>query len=125
LFLLGVDHINFHFSLIGADTICLASASGTTYNSDVTIGDLGKLYIYGIILLASLVAGRGDPSVLLVQCSRECTPSDLSTGISNLLQPAQEKVVLSQLSTYLVSWDTIPWLLDAVFNRIPGQLGHM
>jgi hypothetical protein len=35
--------------LIGAATTCLASASGTTYNSDVTIGDLGKLYIYDII----------------------------------------------------------------------------
>jgi hypothetical protein len=30
--------------------------------------------------------------------------SYLSTGISNLLQPAQEKVVLGQLSGYLASW---------------------
>ncbi len=36
--------------------------------------------------------------------SRECTPSDLSTGISNLLQPAQAEVVLGQLSTDLASW---------------------
>ncbi len=41
-----------------------------------------------IFLLASLVAGR-KPSGLLVQISWECTPPYLSTGISNLLQPAQ------------------------------------
>jgi hypothetical protein len=29
---------------------------------------------------------------------------DLSTGISNLLQPAKAEVVLGQLSTYLASW---------------------
>jgi hypothetical protein len=58
-----------------------------------------------IFLLASLVA-VGDPSVLLVQISRECTPPYLSTGISNLLQPAQAEVVLGQLSTYLASWST-------------------
>jgi hypothetical protein len=39
-----------------------------------------------------------------VQISRECTPSYLSTGISNLLQLAQAEVVLGQLSTYLASW---------------------
>jgi hypothetical protein len=39
-----------------------------------------------------------------VQISRECTPSDLSTGISNLFQPAQAEVVLGQRSTYLASW---------------------
>ncbi len=39
-----------------------------------------------------------------MQISRECTPSDLSTGISNLLQPAQAEVVLGQLSTYVASW---------------------
>ncbi len=38
------------------------------------------------------------------QKNRECTPPYLSTGISNLLQPAQAEVVLGQLSTYLVSW---------------------
>jgi hypothetical protein len=32
------------------------------------------------------------------------TLSDLTTGISNLLQPAQAEVVLGQLSTYLASW---------------------
>jgi hypothetical protein len=43
--------------------------------------------------------------VLLVQISRECTPPYLSTGISNLLQPAQAaEVVLGQLSIYLASW---------------------
>jgi hypothetical protein len=42
-----------------------------------------------------------DPSKLLMQNSRECTPSYLSTGISNLLQPAQADVVLGQLSRYL------------------------
>jgi hypothetical protein len=57
-----------------------------------------------ISLLASLVAGRR----LLVQNSRECTPPYLSTGISNLLQPAQLEVVLGQLSTYLASWFTPP-----------------
>jgi hypothetical protein len=39
-----------------------------------------------------------------VQSSREYTPFILSTGISNLLQPAQAEVVLGQLSTYLASW---------------------
>jgi hypothetical protein len=39
-----------------------------------------------------------------VQISRECTPPYLSTGISNLLQPAQAEVVLGQRSTYLASW---------------------
>jgi hypothetical protein len=43
-------------------------------------------------------------TVLLVQCSRKCTPAYLSTGISNLLQLAQPEVVLGQLSTYLASW---------------------
>jgi hypothetical protein len=36
--------------------------------------------------------------------SRECTPPYLSTGISNLLQPAQAEVVLGHISTYLASW---------------------
>jgi hypothetical protein len=39
-----------------------------------------------------------------VQSSRVCTSSYLSTGVSNLLQPAQAEVVLGQLSTYLASW---------------------
>jgi hypothetical protein len=52
-----------------------------------------------IFLLASLMAGR-RPTVILVQSSRECTLPCLSTGISNLLQPAQAEVVLGQLSTY-------------------------
>jgi hypothetical protein len=30
-----------------------------------------------------------------------CIPSDLSIGISNLLQPAQAEVVLGQFSAYL------------------------
>ncbi len=47
----------------------------------------------------------GNPSGLLVQISRECTPPYLSTGISNLLQPAQAEVVLGQRSTYLASWN--------------------
>jgi hypothetical protein len=42
---------------------------------------------------------------MLVQSSKECTPPYLSTGISNLLQPAQAEVVLGQLSMYLASWD--------------------
>ncbi len=41
--------------------------------------------------------------MLLVQSSRECTPPYLSTGLSNLLQPAQAEVELGQLSTYLAS----------------------
>ncbi len=45
----------------------------------------------------------GDLSVLLVHCSRECTLPYLSTGIWNLLQPAQAEVLLGQLSTYLAS----------------------
>jgi hypothetical protein len=39
-----------------------------------------------------------------VQISRECTPPYLSTGISNLLQPAQAEVVMGQRSMYLASW---------------------
>ncbi len=41
---------------IGSATTCFASASGTTYNSDVTIGDLGNLYMYivGIDTLRSV-----------------------------------------------------------------------
>ena len=41
---------------------------------------------------------------MLVQISRECTPPNLSSGISNLRQPAQAEVVLGQRSTYLASW---------------------
>ncbi len=41
---------------------------------------------------------------MLVEISRECTSPYLSTGISNLLQPAQTEVVLGQRSTYLASW---------------------
>jgi hypothetical protein len=40
-----------------------------------------------------------------VQISWECTPPYLSTGISNLLQPAQAEAVLGQHSTYLASWE--------------------
>ncbi len=39
--------------------------------------------------------------------SRECTPPYLSTGILNLLQPAQAEVVLGQLSAYLASWGLV------------------
>jgi hypothetical protein len=56
-----------------------------------------------ISLLASLVAGR-RPQWTALQISREWTPPYLSTGISNLLQPAQAEVVLGQRSTYLASW---------------------
>jgi hypothetical protein len=45
-----------------------------------------------------------DPAVILVQSSREYTTSYLSTGISNLLQPAQAEVVLGHPSTYLAYW---------------------
>ncbi len=41
----------------------------------------------------------------MVHSGRECTPPYLSTGISNLFQPAQAEVVSGQLSTYLASWD--------------------
>jgi hypothetical protein len=52
-----------------------------------------------VFLLASLVAEQTP-----VHCSREYTPPCLSTGISNLLQPAQAEVVSGQLSTNLASW---------------------
>ncbi len=42
--------------------------------------------------------------MLLVQSSMECTPPYQLTGISNLLQPAQAVLVLSQRSMYLASW---------------------
>ncbi len=50
---------------------------------------------------------------MLVHISWEWTPSDLSTGIANLLQPAQAEFVLGQLSRYLASWVCMlarPWL---------------
>jgi hypothetical protein len=50
------------------------------------------------------VTGKKNPRGLLVQISRERTPTYLSTGISNLLQPAQAEVVLGKHSTYLASW---------------------
>ncbi len=56
-----------------------------------------------MFLLASLLAGR-RPLFQLVHGSRECTPSEPSTGISNLLQPAQAEVVLGQFSSFLASW---------------------
>jgi hypothetical protein len=52
----------------------------------------------------------GNPSGLPVQISMECTLPYLSTGILNLLQPAQAEVVLGQLSRYLASWGVIPYL---------------
>jgi hypothetical protein len=55
-----------------------------------------------IFLLASLVQ-VGNPILMLARRSRECTPPYLSTGKSNLLQPAQAEVVLGQLSMYLAS----------------------
>jgi hypothetical protein len=62
-----------------------------------------------IFLLAILVAGKKPQwtSGLLVQISRECIPPYLSTGISNLREPAQAEVVLGQRSMYLASWGTI------------------
>ncbi len=41
---------------------------------------------------------------MLVQISWERTLPYLSTGISNLLQPAQAEAVLGQRCTYLASW---------------------
>jgi hypothetical protein len=55
-----------------------------------------------------------------VNCSRECTPPYLFIGISNLLQPAQEEVVLGQFSTYLASWD-VP-LLPTPIHTLPNIL---
>ncbi len=54
-----------------------------------------------------------------MQCSREFTPSDLSTGISKLLQPAQAEVVLGQLSMYLSSWVETPvasYIMNSMFG---------
>ncbi len=56
-----------------------------------------------IFLLVSLVPGRGSQFSAGPR-SKECTAPYLSTGISNLLQPAQAEVVLGQLSTYLAPW---------------------
>ncbi len=42
---------------------------------------------------------------MLVQISWERTLPYLSTGISNLLQPAQAEAVLGQRSRFLASWD--------------------
>jgi hypothetical protein len=73
--------------------------------------------LFDILLNKSYPAGLawwqvGHPSVLLVQISWKCTPPYLSTGISNLLQPAQAEVVLGQISWYLASW--VP-----EFNTLP------
>ncbi len=51
-----------------------------------------------IFLLAGLVVGKETP----VYCSRECTPPSLSTGTSNLLQPARAQVVLGQHSSIYI-----------------------
>jgi hypothetical protein len=62
-----------------------------------------------------------EPSVMLVQISRECTPSYLSTEISNLLQLAQAEVVLGQLFTYLASW-VYSYIVNSVTP--PGKTKH-
>jgi hypothetical protein len=61
-----------------------------------------------------------------VQISWDCTPPYLSTGIPNLLQPAQAEVVLGQLSTYLASWDIIfsRVLQTADFHNIATDTVH-
>jgi hypothetical protein len=61
---------------------------------------------------------------MLVQISWECTPSYLSTGISNLLQPAQTEVVLGQRSTYLASWDR-PHILHPLSYSIALSAGSL
>jgi hypothetical protein len=58
----------------------------------------------------------GDHSILLVQISRECTLSYLSTGISNLLRSTQAEVVLGQLSRYLASWVQSATYIYGFFN---------
>ena len=57
-----------------------------------------------------------------MQISWECTPPYLSTGISNLLQPAQAEVVLGQRSTYLASWAE-PVVIVAIW-RINREVVH-
>jgi hypothetical protein len=54
---------------------------------------------------------------MLAQISRECTPSYLFTGLSNLLQPAQAEAVLGQRSTYLASWDEILGALPGLYRE--------
>ncbi len=66
------------------------------------------------------MAGR-DPSGLLVQISRECTLPYLSTGISNLLQPAQAEVMLGQRSMYLASWLTDPACEGSAYTLLHGH----
>ncbi len=53
-----------------------------------------------------------------MQISRECTPPYLSTGISNLLHPADAEVVLGQLSMNLASWvlSKKSWTLETIFT---------
>jgi hypothetical protein len=69
-----------------------------------------------ISLLASLVAGRGE----LGHRCRECTPPYLSTGISNLPQSAQTKVVLGHPPTFTASW------AETIYHRSPfkGRCVH-
>jgi hypothetical protein len=91
--------------------------------SNQSAGPVRFLIFYSIriFLLASPVAGKKTPSGLLVQISRECTPPYLSTGISNLLQPAQAEVVLGQLSTYLASWSAV---FSLIAPRPPERHSH-
>ncbi len=73
-----------------------------------------------MFLLASLVAGRRPQcSAGAVQQWMYFTLSDLSTGISNLLQPAQPEVVLSQFSMYLASW--VPPVTNYLEPATKGQ----
>jgi hypothetical protein len=77
--------------------------------STQSAGPVRFLIFYSIIffLLASLVAGGGPKcSARLPQQRMYSTIQYLSTGVSNLLQPAQAEVVLGQLSTHLASWVT-------------------
>jgi hypothetical protein len=61
--------------------------------------------LFDILLNKYFPAGQpSDRQETPMHCSRECTPPDLFTGISNLLQPAQAEVELGQLSWLLASW---------------------
>jgi hypothetical protein len=114
------------FTDVGGGLLCVQSLVYTGYSgvcpqSNQSAGPVRFLIFcsISISLLASLVAGR-RPQCSAGHGSRECTPSYLFTGISNLLQAAQAGVVLGQRSTYLASW-SVPNNSPRVVRRYTGR----
>ncbi len=71
--------------------VCLLGVASATEYTECWPCPLLLFCSISIFLLASLVAGR-NPSVILVQNSRECTPPYLSTGIKAPASPGRSRV---------------------------------